>query len=87
MKLNPNKCAFKVTAGKFLGFIVSQRGIEVNLDKVRVIMEITSPINIKEVQSHNGKVVALNSFVLRITNKCLPFFRTLKKSFKWMVEC
>ena len=87
MKLNPNKCAFKVTAGKFLGFIVSQRGIEVNLDKVRVIMEITSPINIKEVQSHNGKVVALNRFVLRITNKCLPFFRTLKKSFKWMVEC
>ena len=87
MKLNPNKCAFKVTAGKFLGFIVSQRGIEVNLDKVRVIMEITSPINIKEVQSHNGKVVALNRFFLRITNKSLPFFRTLKKSFKWMVEC
>ena len=87
MKLNPNKCAFKVTAGKFLGFIVSQRGIEVNLDKVRVIMEITSPINIKEVQSHNGKVVALNRFVLRITDKCLPFFRTLKKSFEWMVEC
>ena len=87
MKLNPNKCAFKVTAGKFLGFIVSQRGIEVNPDKVRAIMEITPPINIKEVQSHNGKVVALNRFVLRITDKCLPFFRTLKKSFEWMVEC
>ena len=87
MKLNPNKCAFKVTVGKFLGFIVSQRGIEVNPDKVRVIMEITPPINIKEVQSHNGKVVALNRFVLRITDKCLPFFRTLKKSFEWMVEC
>ena len=87
MKLNPNKRAFKVTAGKFLGFIVSQRGIEVNLDKVRVIMEITPPINIKEVQSHNGKVVALNRFVLRITDKCLPFFCTLKKSFEWMVEC
>ena len=87
MKLNPNKRAFKVTAGKFLGFIVSQRGIEVNPDKVRVIMEITPPINIKEVQSHNGKVVALNRFVLRITDKCLPFFRTLKKSFEWMVEC
>ena len=87
MKLKPNKCAFKVTVGKFLGFIVSQRGIEVNPDKVRVIMEITPPINIKEVQSHNGKVVALNRFVLRITDKCLPFFRTLKKSFEWMVEC
>ena len=87
MKLNPNKRAFKVTARKFLGFIVSQRGIEVNPDKVRVIMEITPPINIKEVQSHNGKVVALNRFFLRITDKCLPFFCTLKKSFEWMVEC
>ena len=87
MKLNPNKCAFKVTAGKFLGFIVSQRGIEVNPDKVRAIMEITPPINIKEVESLNGKIVALNRFFLRVTDKCLPFFRTLKKSFKWMVEC
>ena len=87
MKLNPNKCTFKVTAGKFLGFMVSQRGIEVNPDKVRAIMEITPPINIKEVESLNGKVVALNRFVLRVTDKCLPFFRTLKKSFKWMVEC
>ena len=87
MKLNPNKCTFKVTAGKFLGFMVSQKGIEVNPDKVRAIMEITPPINIKEVQSLNSKVVALNRFVLRVTDKCLPFFRTLKKSFKWMVEC
>ena len=87
MKLNPNKCAFKVTAGKFLGFMVSQRGVEVNPDKVRVILEIMPPINIKEVQSLNGKVVALNRFVLRVTDKCLPFFRTLKKSLEWMVEC
>ena len=34
MKLNPSKCAFGVTAGKFLGFMVSQRGIEVNPNKV-----------------------------------------------------
>ena len=87
MKLNPNKCAFKVTAGKFLGFMVSQRGVEVNPDKVRAIMEITPPINIKEVESLNDKIVALNRFFLRVTDKCLPFFRTLKKSFKWMVEC
>ena len=41
MKLNPNKCAFGVTVGKFLGFIVSQRGIEVNLEKVHAIMELS----------------------------------------------
>ena len=41
MKLNPRKCAFGVTAGKFLGFMVSQRGIEANLDKIRAIIEMT----------------------------------------------
>ena len=87
IKLNPNKCAFRVTAGKFLGFMMSQRGIEVNLDKVRAIMELTPPKNIKKVQSLNGKVAALNKFVSRATNKCLPFFHMLKKSFKWTAEC
>ena len=87
IKLNPSKCAFKVTAGKFLGFMMSQRGIEVNLDKVRAIMELTPPKNIKKVQSLNGKVAALYTFVSRATNKCLPFFRMLKKSFKWTAKC
>ena len=49
MKLNPNKCAFGVTAGKFLGFMVSQRGIEVNPKKIRVIMEFESLKIVKEV--------------------------------------
>jgi len=80
MKLNPNKCAFEVTAGKFLGFMVSQRGIEVNLEKIRAIMELEPPKTVKEVQSLNGKIAALNRFVLKATDKCLPFFRTLRKS-------
>ena len=87
MKLNPGKCAFGVTAGKFLGFMVSQKGIEVNPDKIRAIMEMTPPRNMKEVQSLNGKVAALNRFVSKATDKCLPFFRTLKKSFEWTDEC
>ena len=87
MKLNPGKCAFGVTAGKFLGFMVSQKGIEVNPDKIRAIMEMKPPRNVKEVQSLNGKVATLNRFVSRATNKCLPFFRTLKKSFEWTDEC
>ena len=45
------------------------------------------PKNIKEVQSLNGKIAALNRFVLRATDKCLPFFRTLKKYFEWTAEC
>ena len=87
MKLNPSKCVFGVTTGKFLGFMVSQRGIEVNLDKIQAILEMKPSTNIKEVQSLNGKVIALNRFVSRATNKCLPFFRMLKKSFEWSVEC
>ena len=82
MKLNPSKCAFGEIAGKFLGFMVSQRGIEANPDKIWAIVEMAPPRNVKEVQSLNGKVVALKRFVSRATNKCLPFFRMLKKSFK-----
>ena len=87
MKLNPNKCAFGVMAGKFLGFMVSQRGIKVNSEKIHAIMELEPPKTIKEVQSLNGKIVALNRFVSKATDKCLPFFRTLRKSFEWTDEC
>ena len=73
--------------GKFIGFMVSQRRIEANPDKIWAIMEMKPPRNVKEVQSLNGKVVMLNRFVARATDKCLPFFRTLNKSFKWTDEC
>ena len=87
MKLNPSKCAFGVSSGKFLGFIVSQTGIEVNPEKVRAILEMSSPRTTKEVQSLTGRVAALNRFVSKATNKCLPFFKTLKKAFAWTEEC
>ena len=87
MKLNPSKCAFGVTAGKFLGFMVSHRGIEVNPEKVRAIMELSPPKTVKEVQCLNGKIAALNRFVSRVMDKYLPFFRTLKMSFEWTDEC
>ena len=58
-----------------------------NLDKIRAIMEMKPPRNVKEVQSLNGKVAALNRFVSRATDKCLPFLCRLKKSFEWMDEC
>ena len=87
MKLNPSKCVFGVIAGKFLGFMVSQRGIEVNSEKVRAILELEPPRTVKAVQSLNGKVAALNRFVSKATDKCLPFFRVLRKSFEWTDEC
>lgn len=41
MKSNPTKCVIVVSLGKFLGFMVSQHGVEVNLDKIRAIIEMT----------------------------------------------
>uniref|UniRef100_A0A2N9GTA9 Reverse transcriptase domain-containing protein n=1 Tax=Fagus sylvatica TaxID=28930 RepID=A0A2N9GTA9_FAGSY len=64
MKLNPSKCVFGVSSGKFLGFMVSQRGIEANPDKIKAVLEMTPPRTIKEVQSLTGRVAALNRFVL-----------------------
>ena len=70
-----------------MGFMVSQRGIEANPDKIKAIMEIKSPKTVKEVHSLTGKVVALNRFVSRATDKCLPFFKVFKKAFQWTDEC
>ena len=78
MKLNPSKCAIGVSFGKFLRFMVLQRGIEENLEKVRAILEMSSPKTVKEVQSLIGQVAALNRFVSKATDKCIPFFKTLK---------
>lgn len=60
MKINLEKCAFEACSGKFLGFMVSHRGIEANLEKIRAIVEMRSPRTIKEVQSLTGKLAALN---------------------------
>ena len=72
---------------KVPGIMVSYRGIEVNPEKVRAIMELSPPKTVKKVQSLNGKIAALNRFVSKATDKCLSFFCTLKKSFEWMDEC
>ena len=87
MKLNPNKCTFGVSSGKFLGFMVSHGGIEVNPDKIQAILDMKPPRSIKEVQSLNERVTAFNGFVSKATNKCLPFFKVLRKAFEWMDEC
>ena len=77
-KLNPAKCVFAVASGKFLEFMVSQWGIEANPDKVKAIIKFKSPKIVKEVQSLTRKVAALNRFISRATDKCLPL--SLKES-------
>ena len=87
MKLNPSKCTFRVSSEKFLRFMVSHRGIEANPKKIKAILNMKPPQSIKEVQSLTRRVAALNRFVSKATDKCLPFFKVLKKAFEWMDEC
>ena len=87
MKLNPAKCAFGVSTENFLGFIVNSRGIEVNPDKIKVVLDMPPPSNIKEVQRLTGRIVALSRFVSKAIDKRQPFFQVLKKGFQWDAHC
>ena len=87
MKLNPSKCAFEISLGKFLRFMVSQRGIEANPNKIQAIQNIKSSKTVKEMQSLTRQVAAFNRFVSKATDKCLPYFKVLRKAFEWVDKC
>ncbi|XP_073133578.1 uncharacterized protein [Henckelia pumila] len=88
LKLNPSKCTFEVRAGKFLGYMVTRRGIESNPEKVQAIISMSSPKNIQEVQRLTGRITALARFISRSADKSLPFFKALRKTkdFEWSDE-
>ncbi|KAJ9545671.1 hypothetical protein OSB04_025378, partial [Centaurea solstitialis] len=85
MKLNPTKCSFGVHAGKFLGYMVTRRGIKASPEQIKAILEIQSPRNVKEVQKLTGRVAALNRFISRSSDKCHLFYNVLRKNkgFDW----
>ena len=89
VKLNPSKCAFGVSVGKFLGFMVTQRGIEVNLNQIKVVMETSTPSNKKELQRLTCKLIGLGRFIAQFTDKLRLFFLTLKKAgaIGWTKDC
>ena len=87
MKLNPAKCAFGVSVRKFLGFIVNSQGIESNLDKIKAVLNMFPPSNIKEIQRLTGRIAVLSCFVSKASDKCQPFFQVLKKAFQWDASC
>ena len=80
MKLNPSKCAFRATSGKFLGFIVSQIGIEANLEKIRVVLDLSPPRITVEVQHLTGCIIALSQFISKSMECYLSFFKTLPQA-------
>ena len=80
VKLNPEKCTFGVAFGKFLGYLVTQRGIEANPDQISAIQNMKSSMCVKEVQILNGCLAALNMFLSCSADKYKPFFQALKKN-------
>ena len=60
LRLNSSKCSFGVGSGKFLGYMVTHRGIEVNPDQIKAINDLKLPRNAKEVQKLTGMIVALD---------------------------
>ena len=89
LRLNVSKCSLGVGSSKFLGYMVTHRGIEVIPNQIKAINNLRSPRNPKEVQKLTGMATALNRFISRSANRCRPFFLLINKwkSFEWTKEC
>jgi len=80
LRLNPDKCVFGVDRGKFLGFMLTQHGIEANPEKCKAIIEMRSPTTIKEVQRLIGRLTAISRFLPKLVEQTQPIIQLLKKS-------
>ena len=89
LRLNASKCSFGVGSGKFLGYMVTHGGIEVNSNQIQVINNLQPSRNPKEVQKLTRIMAALNRFISRSADRCRPFFLLLHKwkEFEWSDEC
>jgi len=83
MKLNLEKCSFKVPSGEFLGYLVTERGIEANPKQSAAFIQMPSPKTARDVQRLTGRIAALNRFISRSTDKCVPFYQLLRKEKKF----
>nr|KYP38495.1 Retrovirus-related Pol polyprotein from transposon 412 family [Cajanus cajan] len=89
MRLNPEKCVFGVQGGKFLGFMITNRGIKANPEKCKAIIQMQSPQTVKEVQRLAGRLVSLSRFIPRLAERAGPIFTLLRKlqNFEWTDRC
>jgi hypothetical protein len=85
LKLNPEKCVFGVKKGKFLGCLVSTKGIKTNPSKIKAILRMEPPNSKKGAQRLAGRLASLNRFISRSAERNLTFFEILKsaKVFQW----
>ncbi|XP_060968195.1 uncharacterized protein LOC133035834 [Cannabis sativa] len=88
-KMNPLKCAFGVTSGKFLGFIVRHRGIEIDPATIKAILEMPPPRNLRQLRGLQGKLAYIRRFISNLSGRCQPFSRLMQKNvpFIWDEAC
>ena len=89
LKMNPRKCAFGVISGKFLGFIVRHRGIEIDQSKIEAIQKMPETKNLWELRGLQGKLAYIQWFISNLDGRCQPFNRLMKKAvhFEWDEAC
>jgi hypothetical protein len=83
IKLNPKKCSFGVPTGQLLGYLICERGIEGNPEKIQAISNMQPPKTLQHVQQLTGRLVALSRFISKLGEKALPFYRLLRKTDKF----
>ena len=83
MKLNRLKFHFGMKSGKFLGYMVTKRGIEASPKQIKAIIKLKSPSSKKDIQRLNGRVATLSRFISRSSETYKPFYDILKKNKKF----
>ena len=79
LHLKASKCSFGVGSGKFLGYMITHRGIEVNPDQIKAVNDLKPPRNAKEVHKLTRMIAALNRFISRSVDRCRPFYLLINK--------
>jgi len=89
LRLNPAKCSFGVKSGKLLGFVVSDKAIEVDLDKVKAIQSMPPPKTERDVKGFLRRLSYITRFISQLTTTCDPIFHLLRKKNPriWNEEC
>ena len=89
LRLNPQKSTFEVTTRKLLGFLVGDRGIEVDPSKIKAILEMPPPRSEKEIRGFLGRLQYISLFIAKLTSTCEPIFKLLRKNepHTWNDEC
>ena len=81
MMLNPAKCVFGAPASKLLGFLVSERGIEANTEKIKTITSLSKPACVNDVQHLAGRIAALSQFISHLGENAISLYQMFKKTY------